>query len=73
MAGDREPLRKMAGELTRDAGMLALVFGTLDALIKTSAGEEHLVRWWWYPGLALISMGAVGVGVWMERTRKEES
>ena len=63
----------MAGELTRDAGMLALVFGTLDALIKTSAGEEHLVRWWWYPGLALISMGAVGVGVWMERTRKEES
>ena len=52
--------------------MLALVFGTLDALIKTSAGEEHLVRWWWYPGLALISMGAVGVGVWMERTRKEE-
>ena len=46
LARDREPTQKMVGELTRDAGMLALVFGTLDALIKTSAGEEHLVRWW---------------------------
>ena len=72
MAGDREPTQKMVGELTRDAGMLALVFGMLDALIKTSAGEEHLVRWWWYPGLVLLSMAAVCVGIWIERTRQEE-
>lgn len=56
MAGDREPARKMWTELTRDAGMLALVFGSLDALIKTSAGEEHLVAWWWYPALTAVSM-----------------
>ena len=62
----------MVGELTRDGGMLALVFGTLDALIKTSAGEEHLVRWWWYPGLGLISIGVVVLGIWLERTRKED-
>jgi len=62
----------MVGELTRDGGMLALVFGTLDALIKTSAGEEHLVRWWWYPGLSLISIGVIVLGILLERTRKED-
>jgi uncharacterized integral membrane protein len=72
LAGDREPTQKMVGELTRDAGMLALVFGMLDALIKTSTDDEHLVHWWWYPPLILTSIGAVAVGIWMERTRKEE-
>lgn len=62
----------MVGELTRDAGMLALVFGVLDALIKTSSGEEHLVRWWWYPAIASISIGVMAVGIQVERTRKEE-
>ena len=62
----------MVGELTRDAGMLALVFGMLDALIKTSSDDEHLVHWWWYPPLILTSIGAVAVGIWIERTRKEE-
>jgi hypothetical protein len=69
LAGDREPRRKMIAELTRDAGMLALVFGML-ALIKTSAGEEHLVSWWWYPLLGLISIGAMAIG--MERSREDE-
>ena len=72
MASDREPTRRMFGELTRDAGMLALVFGSLDALIKTSAGEEHLVSWWWYPTLASISIALMLFGVWLERTREEE-
>jgi hypothetical protein len=72
LASDREPTQKMIGELTRDGGMLALVFGTLDALIKTSSGEEHLVRWWWYPLLLSISILLVAVGIWFERSREEE-
>jgi hypothetical protein len=72
LAGNREATRKMVAELTREAGMLALVFGMLDAVIKTSAGEEHLVRWWWYPLLASISIGAIAFGIRIERTRAEE-
>ena len=72
LAGDREPSRKMWGELTRDAGMLALVFGILDALIKMSAGEEHRVAWWWYPVLGATSISTMLLGVWLERTRQEE-
>jgi hypothetical protein len=72
LAADREPARRMWGELTRDAGMLALVFGSLDAIIKTSAGEEHLVAWWWYPALASISIALMLFGVWLERSRRED-
>ena len=72
LAGDREPTQKMVAELTRDAGMLALVFGTLDAVIKTSAGEEHRVTWWWYPLLTSISMSVVALGIWLERSRREQ-
>ena len=71
MAGDRETTQQMVAELMRDAGMLALVFGVLDALIKTSAGEEHLVRWWWYPALASISIALMGSGIRLERIRSD--
>ncbi|MGZ6143177.1 MAG: hypothetical protein ACXWLM_07550 [Myxococcales bacterium] len=72
LAGDREPIQRMLGELARDAGMLALVFGMLDALIKTSAGEERRVEWWWYPALIGISIAIMVFGLWLERSRKEE-
>ena len=55
----------MIAELTRDAGMLALIFGLLDALIKTSAGEEHLVAWWWYPVLGSVSLVLIDGGIWL--------
>ena len=71
LARDREPRRKMVGELMRDAGMLSLVFGVLDGLIKTSSGEEHLVRWWWYPAIASIRIGVMAIGIQVERTREE--
>jgi len=70
--GDRESTQKMIAELMREAGMLALVFGMLDAMIKSSAGEEHLVHWPWYPALAGVSLSLVGFGVWLERTREEQ-
>jgi hypothetical protein len=72
LAGDREPTRKMIGELTRDGGMLALVFGLLDALIKTTAGEDHRVEWWWYPCLIGVSLLWIALGVWLERTRRSD-
>jgi hypothetical protein len=62
----------MIAELMREAGMLSLVFGVLDAAIKLSAEEEHLVGRWWFPVLVSVSIALMICGIWAERTRKEE-
>jgi hypothetical protein len=61
---DRKSTREMFGEVLRDIGVLIFVFFPFDEWITF-----HVLTWKFVFGSISMSALAIGLGVWMERTR----
>lgn len=65
---DKKTAREMIGELTRDAGLLTGVFGLLDGYLlpgerRRSPGITA--------GIVLCSVVVMGIGIFIERRRRQ--
>ena len=65
MSNNRKNTAEMIAELLRDAGMLVLVFLPLDAIYA-----ERTPSWARIIAAVLVGVGAIAIGIFMERVRK---
>ena len=68
----RKSVGKMAGETIREASVLVLVFGFLDAFLQRQGLEDAGIGPWGFAGwVLLLSIGLWIVGVEFELNRPE--
>jgi hypothetical protein len=63
--GEKKEAIGLWAELVRDAGVLWLTFGLLEAL-----RDDKVPAWcgyWWYPLTIAVGVGLMAVGVMMDR------
>lgn len=67
MPRERMTKTEMVAELLREMGVLVLVFGFIDLVVPHPLGTTRGTPWW----IAGIALGCMGLGVLLERIRRE--